>query len=254
MYVQKAPYEAIASIYDFLMRHVDYRRWVGYLKALWTRFDPGRPDICELACGTGNIALELWRRGHRISAASDASEAMLARAREKARRVGAEISFVRADLRDLSPLGKFKVLLCVYDSINYLPEGEFPEALRQAYMHLSPGGLFIFDICTEANSMKYFLDYTEVESGPGFSYERRSRYEPEERVQYTYFKVRLAGDPRIYCETHRQWIYPVEWVVERIGESPFELLGAFSDFTFKGVRGGEANRVHFVLRKEGRWR
>mgnify|MGYP003881832249 CR=1 FL=1 len=253
MCVQRAPYEAIAFIYDFLMRHVDYRGWAGYLEALWSRFRTGRPEICELACGTGNIALELWRRGHRISTASDASEAMLARAREKAKASGAEISFVRADLRDLSPLGEFEVLLCVYDSINYLPEEEFAEALSQAYMHLSPGGIFIFDICTEANSLRYFRDYTEVDSGPGFSYERRSLYDPEERVQYTYFKVRFAGNPRVYYETHRQWIYPVEWVMERIEESPFELLGAFPDFTFRRIRGEEGERVHFVLRKEAGW-
>ena len=248
--MEREPYEAIASIYDFIMRHVNYRRWAGYLEALWTRSGLERPEICELACGTGNIALELWRRGERVLLGCDKSEAMLKVAREKAEVVGAEVDFVRADLRDLSPLGKFDVLLCVYDSINYLREDEVPEALLQAYEHLRPGGAFIFDICTEANSLQYFRDYTAIDFGPGFSYERRSRYDPEERIQYTYFEVRFSGDPEAYCEKHIQWIYPVEWILERIRESPFKLLGAFPDFTFRRTEEERGDRVHFVLRKE----
>ena len=252
-YSERLPYEAIASIYDFVMRHVNYRRWAGYLQALWTRSGLERPEICELACGTGNIALELWRRGERVITGCDISEAMLKVAREKAGAVGADVEFVRADLRDLSPLGEYDVLLCVYDSINYLREEEVPEAMLQAYGHLRPGGEFIFDICTEANSLRYFRDYTEVGSGPGFRYERRSRYDPEARVQYTYFEVEFSGDPEKYREQHMQWIYPVEWVLERIRESPFELLGAFPDFKFRRIDREKGDRVHFVLRKEEIW-
>jgi hypothetical protein len=94
--------------------------------------------------------------------------------------------------------------------------------------------------------MSNFRDFTEQERGKGFSYIRRSRYHPRKRVQTNDFEIRFRWRPAL-LEKHTQRVYSLQEMVEMIAASPFELLGAFSGFTF-GEATQQSERIHFVLR------
>ena len=112
---------------------------------------------------------------------------------------------------------------------------------------MRPGGLFIFDICTEHNSLRYFRDMRDREEGPGFAYERHSTYDAETRLQRNHFVIHFDTQDEVLEETHIQRIYPVSTVIERVEASSFELLDLYDGFTFN--RGTEnSDRIHFVLR------
>ena len=51
---QRKPYDGLATIYDFVMRHVDYVEWSGYVHKLLTKFGNKPQSLIDLACGTGN--------------------------------------------------------------------------------------------------------------------------------------------------------------------------------------------------------
>jgi SAM-dependent methyltransferase len=201
--VRQQPYQGLAPIYDYVMRHVDYGEWADYLHSLLERWAP--------------------------DAASDPG-----------------VEFVERDLRDLVGLGPFDAAVCIYDSFNYLLEPEeLDEALAGVLATLRPGGLFVFDICTERNSLRYFRDMRDSEQGPGFTYERHSVYEPKTRLQSNHFRICFdAGDA--LAESHVQRIYAVAEITARIKASDFDLLDALDGFTFN--RGTEdSDRIHFVL-------
>ena len=57
-------------------------------------------DALDIGCGTGFLSLELAQRGHRVTGV-DFAPAMLALAREKAIRAGADVHFEEADAEAL---------------------------------------------------------------------------------------------------------------------------------------------------------
>lgn len=244
-----APYQSLAGIYDYVMRHVDYDNWAAYLRDLFAHCGHQPRSLIDLACGTGNIALELRALGCPVVAGVDASEAMLGVAREKAALAGYVIDFIPRDLRQLDGLGPFDAAVCMYDSFNYLLTlDDLAQALAAVQSILHPGGLFVFDVCTEQNSLRYFRDLRDQESGPGFTYQRHSHYEAGERLQTNHFTIRFDGQQDPVEEHHIQRIYPLTDILAALEESSFELLGAFDGFTFK--RGTErSDRIHFALRR-----
>ena len=243
------PYQALADIYDYVMRHVDYEEWAAYLRRLMERFAHRPRTVVDLACGTGNISLALCAVGYPVTTGVDVSEAMLRIARKKALLAGYSIDFEQRDLRYLKDLGPFDAAVCMYDSINYLLDiDHVAQALRQVHDILNPNGLFIFDVCTEQNSRLYFGDVKDREEGPGFSYERHSFYDGSERLQMNHFTICFEGQEGPIEELHVQRIYPVEEIVELVEAGPFEPLGFFDGLTFD--KGSErSDRIHFVLRR-----
>lgn len=245
---QHQPYEGLAAIYDYVMRHVDYADWAAHVCALLARFDHQPRHGVDLACGTGSTLFELHRQGLQMSGA-DGSAAMLGVARQRLATAGVEIPLFHRDLRQLAGLGPFDTALCLYDSINYLlSPADLDLALAQTSSILLPGNFFIFDVCTEKNSLRHFRDVRDEERGPGFSYRRHSYYDREQRLQYNRFHIRFDGQETDTEECHVQRIYPVDEIIARIEASPFELRGSFDGFTFaRGSEGSE--RIHFVLQR-----
>ncbi|MFH1007470.1 MAG: class I SAM-dependent methyltransferase [Candidatus Latescibacterota bacterium] len=242
------PYGALAKIYDFVMRHVTYQEWTLFLEDILGSLDFQNPKILDLACGTGTLTLELDARGHDVAGADSAPE-MLRVAREKAASSDAAVTFFERDLRTTAGTPTYNVVLCLYDSFNYLCSIEdVRSALVGVANLLTSGGLFIFDICTETNSLKYFRDFTECEHGDGFSYTRHSFYRPKDRMQINEFRIRFDGQSERWTETHRQRIFRVSEIISAIEASPLEMLHMYDEFTF--LPGSEdSDRIHFVLRK-----
>ena len=248
--MRQLPYQGLAPIYDYVMRHVDYEEWAAFIRDVFARYAPETKHLIDLACGTGNVSSELSLLGFSITGA-DLSESMVRIAQEKAALRGDDSTFVQRDLRALSGLGPFEGAVCMYDSFNYLLEPEdIDETLSQVIGVLQPGGLFVFDVCTERNSLTYFGDMHDRESGPGFTYERHSYYDTDVRLQHNDFEIRFEGDETLYEESHVQRIYQLTDIEQRIKASPFELVDLLAEFTFEP--GSEkANRVHYILRAPG---
>ena len=74
--------------------------------------------ILDVGCGTGRHAIELAKRGYRVTGI-DLSESQLARARDKAREAGVQVIFLQQDARDLRLEGS-------YDLVMMICEGAFP--------------------------------------------------------------------------------------------------------------------------------
>jgi len=240
------PYQGLAPIYDFVMRHIDYQGWADYLEQIFSRLKPPGRRTLELACGTGNLTLELARRGYRV-VGTDVSKQMLEVARDKANSADVPASFREMDMRHIDISEHFDIVLCLYDSINYLMEKhEIEKLFVDVHSALSPGGIFVFDICTEANCLKYFRDRTEREKGNGFSYWRHSYYLRPSRIQVTEFKIRFDRQDRVLTELHRQRIYSLDEILQIVNHSALACVGFYDDRSFR-AGSEDSDRVHFVL-------
>jgi len=101
--------------------------------------------ILDIGCGTGRHAIELAKRGYKVTGV-DLSESQLKRAREKAADVGVKVDFIQKDARNLDFVNEFNVVIMIC-------EGAFPlmetdemnfQILRSATKALKENGKFIF--------------------------------------------------------------------------------------------------------------
>ena len=137
------PYERLGSLYDRWCAGVDHDIPF-YVLACEGAAGP----IIELGAGSGRIAVELARHGHRVIAL-DAAPAMLAQAERHARRYGVEkrLETVVCDL--LAPPGlppSDRVIAPFRTFMHLSGDDERHRGLEAAASLLDEGGQFIFDV------------------------------------------------------------------------------------------------------------
>ena len=141
-----AGYTAIASMYDSF-RGESPNMWAAYIDELFSTYAEKKPKtVIDLCCGTGTVTGAMLKLGYEMTGV-DRSEDMLALAVGNA--PGAFL--VRQDMRCLELSAQYDACICCLDSINYLPcEEDVLRTFRAVNRYLVPGGLFIFDVNTEA--------------------------------------------------------------------------------------------------------
>ncbi len=125
--------------YEYRRRRADvrfYRRLAGEILG-------GPGEILDLACGTGRVAIPLVRDGHRV-VGLDRTNAMLARARARASRIGraarGRLLLVRADMRNFAFERRFPLAIMVFNCLEHLySAADITACLRCVHRHLAPG-------------------------------------------------------------------------------------------------------------------
>lgn len=151
--IKKLPYAAIAS-------------FVAHSVRAHAASEPR--SILDIACGTGNLTLELACLGYEVAGLDIASE-MLAVAREKAARSGLQVTWIRQDMCRPYPVAPVDAVTCFYGVLSYLLS---PEDLRRCFeaVHgaLAPGGVFAFDLYSEEKMRAIFSGSTAEDYGDFF--------------------------------------------------------------------------------------
>ena len=238
------PYSKLAAFYDGMMEHVDYDHWATYIDIIFNKSGKQIREVCEVACGTGTLAIALSKLGYRMTC-SDLSSDMIKVASDKAKRNGVRIDFSVENMTELKMDKEFDAVLCLYDSINYLQgRDEIIRFLNNTEKLIKDGGYFIFDACTERNSLEHFNQRYEYDKT--HHYRRRSYYIKEQRIQVN--EITLQVDGGFYSEKHAQNIFPVAEMTDMIRNTCFNIIHVYENLTFhKGSEDSE--RVHFVLQK-----
>jgi SAM-dependent methyltransferase len=154
-------YDSLAPFYDDFTAHHDYERWVAALEGLAREHGLRGDRVLDVACGTGKSCAPFVARGYRVTGC-DGSQAMLDRART---RLPASVALVRRDLRSLGRLGRFDLVCCIDDGLNYLlREDELVRAFRGMAAQLDRDGLVLFDVNTLATYRGFFAGESGVDT------------------------------------------------------------------------------------------
>ncbi|MBK8502379.1 MAG: methyltransferase domain-containing protein [Saprospiraceae bacterium] len=104
-------------------------------------------NILELNCGTGEDAIFLSKKGHKVTA-TDLSKKMLSKAKEKASRENADsIEFMQLDLKCLDNLkrtNQFDLIFSNFGGFNCLNIDEINHLSKAVRKYLSTTGMLIF--------------------------------------------------------------------------------------------------------------
>ena len=111
-------YNAFAEFYDGLTGNVEYKDRAEYIEKLIKSFGREAGTTLDLACGTGSLTLELYRRGFDIFGV-DASIDMLSEAQQKCSE-DEQILFICQKMQRLNLASEIDTCICTLDSINHL--------------------------------------------------------------------------------------------------------------------------------------
>jgi len=241
-------FTTVAMVYDRLMQVVPYGRWVDYVEDLWERFHTAPRTVLDVACGTGNVLLELKERHYDV-AGVDYSATMIEEARRKA---GAGVEIFCQDVRALDVGRSFDAAVCLFDSLNYLLEEEhLQQAFASVRRHLNPGALFTWDMNT-IHALEAGMFNQQGREDPDLAYHWRSHYDAATRLCRIEmdFTVRNPAGERTFHETHVQRGYTLGEILNAVAAGGLDVLVALDSFTFNPPR-GHSDRCHFVARRPG---
>ncbi|MFE4705981.1 class I SAM-dependent DNA methyltransferase [Peribacillus simplex] len=245
-------YERFAYVYDELMKDAPYEKWLMILTAKLEQYGIGGRKVLDLACGTGEMTVELAQHGFEVTGV-DLSDEMLLVANEKAVKLGLSIPLFQQNMAELEGLGQFDCVTIFCDSLNYLRDAEdIVKTFNRVHEHLKDGGLFLFDVHSIYKMEEIFRDNTFAVNGEEVSYiwdcfPGEEPYSVEHDLSF-FVRDDESGLYDRFDELHYQRTYPVEqykkWL-EQAGFTVSEILADLEDAPLVT----ETERILFVASK-----
>ncbi len=127
--------------------HYSHGEHVAEVEAILSWYRKKGSRVLDLGCSGGLHALELAKRGHRLTGI-DAEPSAIELARKRNAVLGRDAVFLAADLESLDPasLGRFDLIYSLGNVISHIPKKALPALLSGIRSCLLSGGVFLFDI------------------------------------------------------------------------------------------------------------
>jgi len=241
-------YEALAAHYDDFTAPYQHERWLAALEALAREHGLRGRRLLDVGCGTGKSFAPLLRRGYETTAC-DLSPAMVAIARA---RFGGRVRLFVADMRTLPPLGRFDLITCLDDAVNYLLEAdELAAALASMRRCLAPDGLLVFDVNTLAAYREGFTaSYDRREGALLFRWRGDARHPVSAgAILSATIEVCEGADPDhpIAVSRHVQRHHPPATVRAACATAGLEPVAVWGQHTGVRLEPGGSDDVHAKL-------
>jgi len=242
-------YKEFAQIYDELINSdIDYKAWASRILCICKENNINMESYLDLACGTGNLTVEIASEFKNIFAV-DLSSEMLSQAEIKMRNAQIKVRLVCQDICELNLINDFNLITCCLDSSNYILEEEnFKKYLVGVYSLLKNDGLFIFDI----NS---YYKLTTVLGNNTYNYDNDDvvyiweNYLEDDIVDMNLtFFVKEGQVYRRFDEHHSERAYTEEYIENLLKEIGFRIVKKMDKYEDKTVS-DITERICYVLKK-----
>ena len=244
-------YNEFAYLYDSLINDVDYKKWADYYFGIFRRYGH-KPSLgLDLGCGTGNLTLELSRRGVEMTGI-DISEDMLMVAREKSE--GQDILYLNQDMTEFELYGTVDFVVSSLDCVNYITDKrELLKVFKLVNNYLDPGGLFIFDINTRHKLENIIGNNTFVLENDDVFCSWQNEYDKQRKLSdfyLTFFCKDEDGYAR-FDEQHTERAYEIHEIKALVEKSGMKLLKVYDSLSFENPK-KNSERVFFVAQEQGK--
>lgn len=243
-------YNEFASLYDELMNDFDYEMWANYMENIFEKYGNKPKDILEMACGTGNLSLELAKRRYNL-VCFDLSEDMLAKAYKKLGRYK-NVKLLNLNMIDFNINKKFDSIVSICDSINYIRDMDYLlQCFKNVYNHMNDNGLFIFDINSFYKLKHIIGNNTFVEDRKDIFYTWQNYFDEDENIcefYLSFFKEDGNGMYYRFDEDHIERAYKVDEIIHMLKSAGFSRIDYYNAFTFDNPSETD-ERINFVAIK-----
>ncbi len=244
-------YDVFATFYDKLTQNVEHEKLADYLQELLTTYSHDSGLSLDLACGTGSLTIELFKRGIDIYGI-DASMSMLSVAKDKAYDNEFDILFLCQKMQNLDLYGTVDTVFCMLDSINHLPTGlDMQKTFDKVSLFMNSKGIFVFDFNTVYKHKHILSDNTFVYDLDDIYCVWQNSYNEvgdEVDISLDFFYEYEKGLYKKESEKFSEITFPLDTVREMLKTSGFEILDIYDDFSFNPIS-NKTQRAVFVAQK-----
>lgn len=231
-------YNTLAPFYDSLGERVDYASWADFYEECFRRYAPVRVEsVLDLGCGTGNMTLELSRRGYDMIGVDNAPD-MLAVARERAERekMSGRILFLCQDMCEFELYGTVDAVVSTLDCINHVTDRkELSRLFHWVHNYLNPNGLFLFDLNTPYKFENVYGDRAYLLEEGGVFCAWQNLYRKKSGLCDFYISLFTEEEDGRYRREdicRRERVYTLSTIKRLLRENGLELLFVAGDFDF----------------------
>ncbi|WP_078127401.1 class I SAM-dependent DNA methyltransferase [Leptospira alexanderi] len=225
---KKKPYSGFSSVYDAVMRDVQYKDWSEFILSSYANHSRKilPKTVLDLGCGT----CKLWEEFPKnvVFTGIDSSLEMLEIAKKKA--IYGE--WIHSDILDLNLNGrKFDLILSTHDTLNYLRnEEELKKVFSRVQSHLEPEGLFFFDLSSLYNFKNHFDGQTFIERIRDYTIEWKNRFLEDSNTLESTLTFSHKKSKEKFSEIHKHKYFPRNTIHNLSQECGFILLEEGSDY------------------------
>ena len=237
-------YEKVSSIYEHLMKSLDYQSWSEYILLIAKENLHLDAKILELGAGNCKMA-KIISEKFKHYYATDISYPMLNYSNR------GNVKKVCCDMTSLPFNYKFDLIFSTFDSVNYiLKQKSLLKLFIEVNKLLSMDGIFTFDVSLEENSYNYTISKRTDGQLNGTRYQILSKYNKRNRIHNNTFYIwNKMGEE--YKESHKEKIYNIKTYFNLAEKAGLHTEACYDCFDFTNVK-KKSKRAQFVMRKINR--
>ncbi|AOR23980.1 class I SAM-dependent DNA methyltransferase [Clostridium taeniosporum] len=243
-------YGEFANIYDKLIyEDINYELVSNRIIELCKQNNIQYEDYLDLACGTGNVSINVAKY-FKNTYAVDLSDEMLNVAFDKFKENKVKAKIICQDMCELSLNHKFDLITSVLDSTNYLTEyDDLISYLNRVYQHLKDDGIFVFDINSYYKLSNILGNNIYTYNSEDIFYTWENVFEENILNMYLTFFVKSKEDLyEKFEEQHIERAYKEEELEQALKDCKFKLVGKFDSYNDKTVF-KQSERIVYVVSK-----
>ncbi len=245
----------LSETYDALNTDIEYPEWADFYEKCFEKYADVRvKSICEMACGTGNMAILLAKRGYNVTA-FDLSEDMLTAADRKMFDEGVQnLRFTRQDMRSFKVYSKAQGIICMLDSINCLLDNDSVlDTFESVYNALDDGGVFIFDVNSKYKFENVYSDNAYILEDEKVLLAWQNFYNAKTKkcdLYLTFFLEDEDGRYTRFDEHNKQKMHTVKVLDKLLDKAGFSVEARVSGFDFADADESRDERIFFICTKK----
>ncbi|MBR5520771.1 MAG: class I SAM-dependent methyltransferase [Oscillospiraceae bacterium] len=142
-------YKEFSYFYDYFNYNADYDALFGKIKEMAQSHGIKEGIVCDLGCGTGELAFRFHNAGYDVIAVDNSDEMLdvLFDKRDEVEAYGVQI--LKQDITEIDMFGTVDLFTCTFDTVNHLDGKQAVQKLfDRVSLFMNPDGVFIFDMNT----------------------------------------------------------------------------------------------------------
>jgi cyclopropane fatty-acyl-phospholipid synthase-like methyltransferase len=189
--------------------------------------------VLDMTCGTGSQVFYLAERGYDVIG-SDFSPALLDQARNKAKKMNRDITFIDGDMRDVK-IRKFDAVITMFNAIGHVTKMDFEKTLQNIHANLKDGGVYVFDIfnlqaITDDVIDDFKMDIKSVVNGVNIRNVQHSEIDRENGflISHDEYTISKEGsEPETHKNSFSLQIYTAKELQSMLERNGFEVIGQY---------------------------